>query len=120
MAGPSSRALTLQGFIAKWRYCAAVDPRGTLAHLLYLGYGPPTGPPAQDLFKRVPRRRVDKKADVSSRWAGYAGNCTSSMAAGHVSSTSATLCGRQALAWPSLHVYKQSSKGDNILIPRFD
>jgi hypothetical protein len=73
VAGPSSRALTLQGFIAKWRYCAAVDPRGTLAHLLYLGYGPPTGPPAQDLFKRVPRRRVDKKADVSSRWVMHNG-----------------------------------------------
>jgi Ras family protein T1 len=81
VAGPSSRALTLQGFIAKWRYCAAVDPRGTLAHLLYLGYGPPTGPPAQDLFKRVPRRRVDKKVDVSSRWAGHGGKCTSSMSA---------------------------------------
>jgi hypothetical protein len=67
--GPSSRALTLPGFLAKWRYLAAEEPRAALEQLLYLGYGPPTGLQAQEPFSRAQRRRPDRKADSSSRWA---------------------------------------------------
>ncbi|KAG2484520.1 hypothetical protein HYH03_016660 [Edaphochlamys debaryana] len=48
---------SLEGFLARWRYCALTDPRAALAHLLYLGY---EGLPPELLTRRQ-RRRPDKR-----------------------------------------------------------
>jgi Ras family protein T1 len=58
-----SGALTLSGFLAKWAYTTAVNPRHTLAYLLYLGY---EGDPNQ-LFSISRPRRQERKGDLPAR-----------------------------------------------------
>lgn len=43
------------------------DPRTTIAHLLYMGFGGPNGAGAQALLVKVVRRRPDKKAEMAAR-----------------------------------------------------
>ncbi|KAJ6681363.1 MITOCHONDRIAL RHO GTPASE 2 [Salix koriyanagi] len=55
--------LTLKGFLSKWALMTMLDPRGSLANLLYIGYG---GNPASALH--VTRRRsVDRKKQQTER-----------------------------------------------------
>ncbi|CAK7346604.1 unnamed protein product [Dovyalis caffra] len=55
--------LTLKGFLSEWALMTMLDPRGSLANLLYIGYG---GNPASAL--RVTRRRsVDRKKQQTER-----------------------------------------------------
>ncbi len=37
-ASTENKCMSKRGFLAKWAYFAATDPRAALAHLLYLGY----------------------------------------------------------------------------------
>jgi hypothetical protein len=60
--------LTRQAFLLKWRYWALIEPRACLAAILYLGFsGPPVGASPAVLLTRQPRRRADKRQDLSSR-----------------------------------------------------
>ena len=43
------------------------DPRTTVAHLLYMGFGGPNGAGAQALLVKGVRRRPDKKAEMAAR-----------------------------------------------------
>lgn len=61
-ANPSG-SLSLAGFLSKWSYMAAVQPRQALAYLLYLGY---QGDPAA-LFCFSRQRRQERRADAPSR-----------------------------------------------------
>uniref|UniRef100_A0A6N2MTV4 Mitochondrial Rho GTPase n=1 Tax=Salix viminalis TaxID=40686 RepID=A0A6N2MTV4_SALVM len=55
--------LTLKGFLSEWALMTMLDPRGSLANLLYIGYG---GNPASALH--VTRRRsVDRKKQQTER-----------------------------------------------------
>lgn len=44
------------------------DPRTTVAHLLYMGFGGPNGAGAQALLVKGVRRRPDKKAEMAARY----------------------------------------------------
>uniref|UniRef100_A0A2P2LK81 Mitochondrial Rho GTPase 2 isoform X3 n=1 Tax=Rhizophora mucronata TaxID=61149 RepID=A0A2P2LK81_RHIMU len=55
--------LTLKGFLSEWALMTLLDPRGSLANLIYIGYG---GNPASALH--VTRRRlIDRKKQCTER-----------------------------------------------------
>ncbi|OAY49770.2 hypothetical protein MANES_05G075900v8 [Manihot esculenta] len=59
----TQRNLTLKGFLAEWDLMTLLNPKGSLANLIYVGYG---GNPASAL--RVTRRRtVDRKKQQTER-----------------------------------------------------
>ncbi|KAG8663396.1 hypothetical protein MANES_01G208001v8 [Manihot esculenta] len=59
----TQRNLTLKGFLAEWDLMTLLDPKASLANLIYVGYG---GNPASAL--RVTRRRtVDRKKQRTER-----------------------------------------------------
>ncbi|GAX79606.1 hypothetical protein CEUSTIGMA_g7047.t1 [Chlamydomonas eustigma] len=57
----------LESFLLKWHYKMAVDPRTAVTHLLYLGFGGPSGSGAQALLAKATRRRPDRKADMFTK-----------------------------------------------------
>eukprot|EP00884_Botryococcus_braunii_P020843 jgi/Botrbrau1/7442/Bobra.0083s0015.1 len=56
-------SLTKQGFLSKWAYMTAVNPRQSLAYMLYLGF---QGDPSH-LFCFSRPRRQERKGDTPSR-----------------------------------------------------
>ncbi|KAJ9187642.1 hypothetical protein P3X46_003071 [Hevea brasiliensis] len=59
----TQRNLTLKGFLSEWDLMTLLDPKGSLANLIYVGY---SGNPASAL--RVTRRRtVDRKKQQTER-----------------------------------------------------
>ncbi|KAG1666031.1 hypothetical protein FOA52_006905 [Chlamydomonas sp. UWO 241] len=65
--GTSGHSHRLDGFLLKWHYALMKDPRATVAHILYLGYGEPSGADAGSLLARCVRRRPEKKAEMGTR-----------------------------------------------------
>ena len=62
-SGQETDALTLQGFLAKWVYTAAVDPERTLAYLRYLGFEGSAAP----LFRISKLRRQERNVQQLQR-----------------------------------------------------
>ena len=62
--GPSGSGLTKTGFLAKWAYTAALQPKLALEHLLLLGYD---GDPSAAFALSRPRRSEHRRADGPGR-----------------------------------------------------
>uniref|UniRef100_A0A7R9VF32 EF-hand domain-containing protein n=1 Tax=Chlamydomonas euryale TaxID=1486919 RepID=A0A7R9VF32_9CHLO len=67
VSGMYGQAHKLDAFLLKWHYAMLQNPRATLAQLLYLGVGGPSGAGADALLVRKTRRRRDRRADLAAR-----------------------------------------------------
>lgn len=61
--GEEAGGLSWRGFLAKWAFTTAVNPRATLEHALLLGY---RGDPSALFYTSRPRR-VERKSDAPGR-----------------------------------------------------
>ncbi len=62
--GPNSSGLTKAGFLAKWAFTAAAEPKLALEHLLLLGYD---GDPSAAFALSRPRRAELRRSDGPGR-----------------------------------------------------